>query len=93
MGHAKKVSNRGKRAQLCILKCCSTTLISQCVVMLTFLSSCRLNKACAPRQFLLRNTGTFVGGEGAQPGHMTWGTGHWCVAVVYETLSPHINVR
>lgn len=24
---------------------------------------------------------------------MTWGTGHWCVAVVYETLSPQINVR
>ncbi len=43
-----------------------------------------------PRQFFLRNTGT-VGG--AQPGHMTWGTGHWCVAVVYEALSPQINVR
>lgn len=50
----------------------------------------QLKKACAPLQFSLRNTGT-VGV--ARPGHMTWGTGHWCVAVVYETLSPQINVR
>lgn len=79
MGHAKKASNRGKRALLCIFKCCSTTFISQCVVMLIFPSSCRLNKACAPRQFLLRNSGTFVGGGGHSQG--TWlggqGTGAW----------------
>lgn len=43
-----------------------------------------------PGQFFLRNTGT-VGG--VQPGHMTWGTGHWCVALVYGTLSPQINAR
>lgn len=38
--------------------------------------------------FFLHNT---VGG--AKPKHMTLGTGHWCVAMVYETLSPQINAR
>lgn len=67
-------------------------------IVLIFPSSFKYSQAeqgsCSPPPlphcvfFFLHNT---VGG--AKPKHMTLGTGHWCVAMVYETLSPQINAR